>query len=87
MQELKFEQVEDVNGAFGLPGAGLGALAGAAGYLGSAATSGSFSWGGLAAATGTGAATGAIGGPVGSAVARYFIPRVAAAGGAVTGAQ
>ncbi|QBL10376.1 MULTISPECIES: hypothetical protein [unclassified Rheinheimera] len=87
MQELTFEQVEEVNGAFGVPGMGLGAVIGAAGYLGSAATSGSFSWGGLAAATGTGAASGAIGGPIGSAAARYLLPRVAALGGAATGAQ
>ena len=86
MQELKFEELEEVNGGVGLPGAGLGALTGAAAYLGSAATSGDFSWGGLGAATATGAASGAIGGPVGSAAARYLLPRVAFIGGASEGA-
>lgn len=87
MKELKFEQINEVNGGVGLPGAGLGAVTGGAGYLGNAVTSGEFSWGGFAASIAGGAASGAVGGPIGSAAARYLLPRMAAITGATVGAQ
>ncbi len=87
MQEISIESTKQVNGGFGPAGAGFGAIVGAAGYLGGAATSGNFSWGGLASATAGGAISGAVGGPVGSTIARYVLPRVSFATGAATGAQ
>ncbi len=76
MKELTNEMINEVSGGFGPPGAAFGGFVGAAGYLGSAATSGSFSWSGLGTATLTGAVTGFIGGPVTSTFARYAIPRL-----------
>lgn len=87
MRELNIEEVEEVSGGFGPAGAAFGGVTGAAGYLGNAATSGNFSWSGLATATGTGAATGAVGGAPASAAARYVIPRITAGGGALQGAN
>ena len=82
MRELTQNELSNVRGAWGVPGAGLGAFAGAAGYLGFAATSGTFSWGQLGVYTAGGALTGAIGGPVG-VVRAYFMPRAAFGVGAV----
>ena len=48
MRELTVRETENIRGGWGVPGAGVGALTGAAGYLGHASTSGGFSWGGLA---------------------------------------
>ena len=73
MKELTQNEVGNVRGAWGVSRAGLGALAGAAGYLGYAATSGTFSWGQLGVYTAGGALTGAIGGPVG--VVRAYLCR------------
>ncbi|NWO04357.1 MAG: hypothetical protein HLX50_01205 [Alteromonadaceae bacterium] len=87
MRELNTQEVHEIGGAFGPFGAAFGGITGAAGYLGSAATSGSFSWGDLAIATGTGVATGAIGGAPVSAAVRYAIPRISAVGGALQGAN
>lgn len=87
MEKLTAYEVERISGGVGPVGSAFGALTGAAGYLGQASTSGNFSWGGLATATGTGAATGFVGGAPASAAARYLIPRITAAGGAVGGAQ
>ena len=85
MRELNAHEVEEVNGGVGPIGAAFGGLVGGAGYLGTAATSGSFSWSDFAIATGTGAATGAIGGAPASAFARYVIPRISFGGGAFQG--
>lgn len=87
MRELNTREIHEVSGAVGPIGAAFGGVTGAAGYLGNAATSGNFSWGGLGIATGTGAATGAIGGAPVSAAVRYAIPRITAAGGALQGAN
>ena len=59
MKELKFNQVQDVNGgvAFLAHPAFVGGAMGGLGYLGSAAISGNFSWGGF----GTSIAAGATG--------------------------
>ncbi|MBL53535.1 MULTISPECIES: class IIb bacteriocin, lactobin A/cerein 7B family [Marisediminitalea] len=84
MRELNKLELEEVNGGFGPAGAGFGALVGAVGYLGGASTSGNFSWGGLASATGAGALSGFVGGPVTSSVARFFLPRISFFGGAAS---
>lgn len=84
MREITDREVEAVGGAWGLPGAGVGALSGAAGYLGYAATSGNFSWYDLGYNVVLGGATGAVSGPVGAARA-YFLPRVAGSVGAIGG--
>jgi len=84
MRELSQSEIRQVSGAWGVPGAGLGALTGGAGYLGHAATSGQFSWGGLGQNMAIGALLGGIGGPVG-AVRAYFMPRAAFGAGAFTG--
>lgn len=55
MKELNLNELKMVSGAIGLPGAGVGALSGAAGYLGGAAVSGNFSFNQLAFYTGAGA--------------------------------
>lgn len=85
MKELSESQIQSIKGGFGPAGAGFGAFVGGAGYLGSAVTSGSFSWGGFGAEVGTGALSGAFGGPVASAVARFALPRISFGGGAVGG--
>lgn len=84
MIELNVNEMTQVNGGIGPAGAGFGAFVGAAGYLGSAATSGNFSFGGFAAATSAGAASGFVGGPAGSAVARFLLPRISFFGGAAS---
>ena len=84
MRELTVRETEEIAGGWGLPGAGIGAFTGAASYLGHASTSGQFSWGGLFQQTFTGAAIGAISGPVG-AIRAYFMPRAAFGLGAVFG--
>jgi len=81
-RELTLEESELVSG--GNPvGAVVGAVTGAAGYLGTSSTTGDFSWGGLAVATGSGALTGGLG-PAGSLTA-YVAPRIAFFGGAAIG--
>jgi hypothetical protein len=85
MIQLSETQIDDVNGSFGPAGAGFGAVVSGVGYLGNAATSGSFSWGAFGAAVGTGALSGAIGGPVASTFARYALPRISFGGGVVAG--
>ena len=82
MRELDSTQLNQVHGGIGPAGAGFGAVVAAAGYLGSSSTSGNFSLSGFAAATLAGAASGAVGGPVGSAIARYLLPRISFFGGA-----
>lgn len=82
MRALNVFELKEVNGGFGPAGAGFGAFVGALGYLGGASTSGNFSWGGLASATGAGALSGFVGGPVTSSVARFFLPRISFYGGA-----
>ncbi len=85
MRELNFNEVEEVSGGWGLPGAFVGGLTGGAGYLGNALTSGSFSWSDLGYSAGSGAVLGAIGGPIGAARA-YALPRVSFGLGAAYGA-
>ncbi|MCL1141865.1 class IIb bacteriocin, lactobin A/cerein 7B family [Shewanella gaetbuli] len=85
IRELSLEELEMVNGSFGPPGAAAGAVIGAAGYLGGAATSGSFSWGGFATAVGSGAVLGAIGGPIASGFRSYIAPRASFGFGAAGG--
>ncbi|MCY4564978.1 MAG: hypothetical protein OXE40_10940 [Gammaproteobacteria bacterium] len=84
MRELTVRETYNIYGGWGLAGGGVGALTGASGYLGRAATSGEFSWGGLAEATFMGGVLGAISGPAG-AVRAYFMPRVGGGLGAVFG--
>ncbi len=84
MRVLTVQETEEVGGGALVPGAVVGASTGAMFYLYSAATSGQFSWGGLAFATGNGAGIGAIAGPVG--ITRvYFMSKAAAVGGAAYG--
>lgn len=85
MQHLSQNEYAYINGGFGLPGAGFGGALGGLSYLGSAATSGSFSWSGFGTAVVVGAASGAVGGPVGSAVIKYGLSKVSFYGGAVQG--
>jgi hypothetical protein len=66
MQELKFDQVGEVNGGFGLPGAILG---GAIGGASSAFNGGGF--GNIAGAIAFGAASGFFGGFVGHTGSRF----------------
>ncbi len=81
-RELTPEETEQVTG--GNPvGAVVGAVTGAAGYLGTASTTGEFSVGGFALATGTGAISGSLGGV--SMAARVIAPRVSFLGGAGVG--
>ena len=76
MRELSQREVDVVCGQWGIPGAGVGAVAGAAGYLGHAAVRGSFDVYDFGYSVLSGAALGAIGGPVG-AVRAYVMPRAA----------
>lgn len=85
MQTLTQYELEKVNGGFGLPGAGFGGVLGGLSYLGSASTSGSFSWSGFGTAVAVGAASGAVGGPVGSSIIKYGLSKVSFYGGAVQG--
>lgn len=84
MRNMTNSEIMLVNGAWGPSGAVVGGISGAAGYLGSAATSGQFSWAQLGVYTAGGAVQGAIAGPVGARTA-YFAPRIAAATGAIAG--
>ncbi|WP_412851999.1 hypothetical protein [Ectothiorhodospira shaposhnikovii] len=63
---LNDQEMRDVTGRWGLPGAVIGGLSGGAFYLGQAMGSGEGSYGGLATAVGGGALTGALLGPVGN---------------------
>jgi hypothetical protein len=65
MREITLEEAEVVGGAVGPPGAAIGGLAGAAGYIGSRLGGGTFQTNGFLAAVGVGALAGAITGPVG----------------------
>ena len=85
MRELNSQEIKTVSGSFGPPGAAFGGFVAGAGYLGSAATSGSFSWSGFGWTVAGGAVAGFIGGPVASAAVRYALPRVAFASGAASG--
>jgi hypothetical protein len=85
MQYLTQSEIEEVNGGVGLPGAGFGGALGGLSYLGSAATSGNFSWSGFGTAVAVGAASGAVGGPVGSAVIKYGLSKISFYGGATQG--
>ena len=85
MQQLSQNEYAYISGGFGLPGAGFGGALGGLSYLGSAATSGRFSWSGFGTAVVGGAASGAVGGPVGSAVIKYSLSKVSFYGGAVQG--
>jgi hypothetical protein len=82
IRELTLDEMDQVNGGNPI-GAAIGAATGAAGYLGTASTTGEFSVGGLAVATGTGALSGGFSG-VGM-LARYAIPRISFFGGAGVG--
>ena len=85
MRELTVRETQRVSGgATIIINGGIGALTGAAGYLGTASTSGEFSWGGLANAAVSGAILGAISGPAG-AIRAYFMPRVSFGLGAIYG--
>lgn len=81
-RELTLEETEQVSGGNPI-GAAVGAVTGAAGYLGTSSTTGDFSWKGFALATGSGALTGGLG-PAGSLTA-YVAPRVSFFGGAAIG--
>ena len=83
--ELSKEEQGKVVGGWGPPGAVFGGFVSAAGYLGHAATSGSFSAYGFLESVVSGAAVGFVTGPAGSAVRAYFAPRVAASIGATFG--
>ena len=83
IRELTLEEMEMVSGGNPI-GIAVGAATGAAGYLGTASTTGEFSVGGLAVATGAGAASGAFGGV--GALASYALPRISFFGGAAIGA-
>ncbi|MCP3429706.1 hypothetical protein [Opacimonas viscosa] len=85
MQTLTQYDTNNVSGGFGLPGAGFGGFLGGISYLGSASTSGSFSWSGFGTAVAVGAASGAIGGPAGNAVIKYGLSKVSFYGGAAQG--
>ncbi len=85
MQYLSEHEFDDVNGGVGLPGAGFGGVLGGLSYLGSAATSGSFSWAGLGTSVAVGAASGAVGGPIGSAAIKYGLSKISFYGGAAQG--
>jgi hypothetical protein len=77
-RELSFDEMELVTG--GNPaGAAVGAAAGGLGYLGGAATSGEFSWGGFGTSI---AAGGLAGGTMGAtAFGAYAAPRISYFGG------
>ncbi|NBI43951.1 hypothetical protein GVX76_10875 [[Haemophilus] felis] len=85
MRQLTNYEVKHVSGSFGPPGAGIGALSGGLGYLGNSVVSGNFSWSGFGTSIAVGAASGAVGGPLGSAAARYLAPRIGFLGGAAVG--
>ena len=84
MRELNQQEIDEVAGAWGLPGAVIGAVSGAAMYMGSSLTSGDFSGRELATATAVGAALGFVSGPM-SMTRAYFYPRASALGGAIEG--
>ena len=84
MRELTVRETEEVGGAVGIPGSAVGAACGAIGYLSGAATSGQFSWGGLATYTAGGAVSGFITGPIGATRA-YFLSKASFGMGAVYG--
>nr|WP_314271515.1 hypothetical protein [uncultured Kingella sp.] len=64
--ELSQKEMRETEGAFGPWGAAIGGFGGAAGYVIQQQISGDpFSWGKFSAATGFGAATGAVSGPMG----------------------
>jgi len=84
MRKLTVRETENVGGGWGVPGAAIGAVAGAAGYLGTSSTSGQFSWQNLAYNTIAGAVGGAISGPIGATRA-YFLPKATFGMGAVYG--
>lgn len=86
MRELSEIETESVSAAFGVPGSVLGGVVGGMSYLGSSITSQSFSYQGLAASVGVGAALGFIGGPVTSSARAYFMPRAGLGGGMIEGA-
>lgn len=86
MRELSAREIEHVSGGWGVPGAGIGALAGATYYLGRASTSGIFDAGGLTRAIAYGAVTGAVAGPLGI-IRSYFLPRVTFGIGVARGLQ
>jgi hypothetical protein len=77
-----------ISGGVELPGAGIVALSGAAGYLGGAAISGNFSISGLGTSTAIGAVVGAVDqyslvvqNATRAAAAGYLAPRLAGVGG------
>lgn len=75
---LTEQEVAQVGGGFGAPGAVIGAFAGGAGYLGGVAGGGRFSFSGLGSAVAFGALGGAMGGGIASAAMRFAVPRVSA---------
>lgn len=85
MKELNVNELESVNGGFGIPGAIAGGLFGAVTYLAQAATSGSGSFGGFAVAVGGGAFSGAVGGGAVSVARAYLGTKVSFTTGAVAG--
>jgi hypothetical protein len=85
MQTLTQYEANNVNGGFGLPGAGFGSVLGGLSYLGSASTSGSFSWAGFGTSVAVGLSSGAVGGPVGNAIIKYGLSKVSFFGGAAQG--
>ena len=88
MKELNFNQVQNVSGgaAFLAHPAVVGGAMGGLGYLGSAAVSGNFSWGGFGASIAAGATgAGILGGSAVSAARGYFATRVSFGGGITIG--
>ena len=81
MREITLEEAEIVGGAVGPPGAVIGGLAGAAGYIGSRLGGGTFETKGFLGSVVGGALAGAISGPVG--IGRALIGGFG--GGVITG--
>lgn len=85
MQYLSEREYQQVNGGFGPAGATFGGLLGGISYLGSATTSGNFSWSGFGTSVAVGAVSGAVGGPMGNAIVKYGLSKVSFFGGAAQG--
>ncbi|QPB41621.1 hypothetical protein [Rodentibacter haemolyticus] len=84
-KELTSQEINVVSGSFGPAGAGIGAFIGGADYLGNSVISGNFTWSGFATSVAVGATSEVVGGPIGSAAAKYLVPRIGFLGGATVG--
>ncbi|MCP3429565.1 hypothetical protein [Opacimonas viscosa] len=85
MKELTSQQIDNIDGGVGIPGAIVGAVSGGITYLASAATSGSGNVGGFAVAVAGGAVGGFVSGGAVSVARAYATTKVAFAGGAAAG--